>query len=145
MGNSSAPKAATIAADVDTGDYGILRGYLLNQTRWGYSKCEPGYFCVHGMKYQCKEGRYGTAYGLFNATCSGVCQAGFRCPSYGYNDYAVTLLFDNKHGNLNPAVLSAGSGATVNTARSSAAGSTGHTGVGGDPLASTVKGRGVAG
>jgi hypothetical protein len=44
--------------------------------------CEPGYYCLYGIKYMCDEGFYGLEYGLSSKTCSGLCQEGYYCP-YG--------------------------------------------------------------
>lgn len=43
--------------------------------------CEPGYFCVDGIKYACPPGTYGQVYGLNSMKCSGECAAGYYCPS----------------------------------------------------------------
>ncbi|TYZ58639.1 hypothetical protein PybrP1_009226 [[Pythium] brassicae (nom. inval.)] len=53
-----------------------------NATRVHQLVCEPGYFCLGGVKYQCPEGTFGATSGLRDATCSGLCAAGYYCPSY---------------------------------------------------------------
>jgi hypothetical protein len=56
--------------------------HLLNMTRYSQSACEPGFYCHRGVRYQCAAGRYGSRHGLHNSSCTGVCTAGYRCPSY---------------------------------------------------------------
>eukprot|EP00948_MAST-09A_sp_MAST-9A-sp1_P001588 g1588.t1 len=50
-------------------------------TRTEEKECEEGYYCSGGLRYQCKGGYYGNAKGLWQDTCSGVCSAGYFCPS----------------------------------------------------------------
>lgn len=44
--------------------------------------CEPGHYCVEGIKYQCPAGRFGYAHALSSPQCSGECAAGYMCPSH---------------------------------------------------------------
>jgi hypothetical protein len=44
--------------------------------------CEPGFYCVKGVKYACPPGTYGWRYGLRDPSCSGYCAPGYYCPSY---------------------------------------------------------------
>lgn len=64
----------------------VSRGYYsvgdTNATRFTELPCEPGYFCISGVKYQCPEGSFGATTGLDAAACSGLCAAGYACPSY---------------------------------------------------------------
>ena len=46
----------------------------------GFRDCEPGHYCMDGIKYKCPSGTYGETYGLNTSGCSGVCPAGFYCP-----------------------------------------------------------------
>ncbi|KAL4094950.1 hypothetical protein PRIC1_010600 [Phytophthora ramorum] len=55
---------------------------VTNTTRFYQRPCEPGYFCIDGIKYQCPAGTYGAASGLSSAACSGKCAPGYYCPSY---------------------------------------------------------------
>ncbi|GMF50831.1 unnamed protein product [Phytophthora fragariaefolia] len=55
---------------------------VTNTTRFFQRPCEPGYFCVNGIKYQCPAGTYGETSGLSTAACSGKCAPGYYCPSY---------------------------------------------------------------
>lgn len=64
----------------------VLQGYytigLTNSTRFYQRLCEPGYFCRHGIRYQCPAGTYGATSGLSTPLCSGKCAPGYYCPSY---------------------------------------------------------------
>ncbi|GMF24118.1 unnamed protein product [Phytophthora lilii] len=64
----------------------INQGYysigITNTTRFFQRPCEPGYFCVDGVKYQCPAGTYGATSGLHTSQCSGKCAPGYYCPSY---------------------------------------------------------------
>eukprot|EP00606_Chrysophyceae_sp_TOSAG23-5_P000256 GSChrysophyteH2.ASY1.ANO1.351.1 assembled CDS len=42
--------------------------------------CEPGYYCIAGVRHRCPLGYYGAVSGLHTDTCSGQCDAGFLCP-----------------------------------------------------------------
>jgi hypothetical protein len=42
-------------------------------------QCEPGFFCVAGVRTPCPRGLYGGTAGLSSATCSGPCAPGFSC------------------------------------------------------------------
>ena len=43
--------------------------------------CEAGRYCVAGVASACPAGRYGDDTGSTNASCVGVCSAGFYCPA----------------------------------------------------------------
>jgi hypothetical protein len=55
---------------------------VTNNTRFYQRPCEPGHFCVDGVKYQCPAGTYGSTSGLSTPACSGECAPGYYCPSY---------------------------------------------------------------
>lgn len=56
-----------------------------NSTRYHQLPCEPGYYCARdGMKRQCPHGTYGATSGLQTSQCSGLCTAGYYCPSYPF-------------------------------------------------------------
>ena len=44
--------------------------------------CEPGYYCIKGVKYPCPPGTFGWRYGMNSSTCGGQCAPGYYCPSY---------------------------------------------------------------
>jgi hypothetical protein len=48
--------------------------------RYKEIQCEPGFYCIAGVRYRCPLGYYGATYGLNIATCSGKCDAGYLCP-----------------------------------------------------------------
>src|SRR5690554_6210988 len=49
--------------------------------RHAQKQCEPGFFCVGGVRYPCAAGRYGTNAGSATPGCDGRCQAGYWCES----------------------------------------------------------------
>eukprot|EP01041_Mallomonas_annulata_P009845 gene9845-20480_t len=51
-----------------------------NFTRWDQRICEPGYWCLHGVRTACRGGMYGSEYGLHSPQCSGMCMPGYYCP-----------------------------------------------------------------
>ena len=56
--------------------------YMYNSLRNGnQSICEPGYYCLSdGIRRPCPVGRYGSTYGLSDASCTGPCPEGYFCP-----------------------------------------------------------------
>lgn len=48
--------------------------------RYAQTLCEPGHYCVDGVKKQCPAGRYGETFGLSESFCTGSCAAGYYCP-----------------------------------------------------------------
>ena len=65
LGAASVPHQAQVAADA--------------ATRFSQAQCEPGYYCVGGVRSPCAPGRYGATPGLSSADCSGLCAPGFLC------------------------------------------------------------------
>ncbi len=53
---------------------------ITNKTRTFQAICEPGFWCIGGIKTACAPGVYGFTTGLSNPACSGPCQAGYYCP-----------------------------------------------------------------
>lgn len=46
----------------------------------GYSlqaRCPPGSYCLNGIRYLCPGGRYGALHESINASCDGICEAGW--------------------------------------------------------------------
>ena len=43
-------------------------------------KCEPGSYCIEGVRYLCPAGRYGDKHGETNSQCTGTCKEGHYCP-----------------------------------------------------------------
>ena len=58
-------------------------------TRTGETECEPGSFCVDGVKSPCLAGYYGSESGMTNNLCSGQCSAGFICAAGSSSPTAV--------------------------------------------------------
>jgi hypothetical protein len=48
-------------------------------TRWAQEGCEPGSYCVGGVKKDCPAGTFGRVARLKDAKCSGLCYAGHYC------------------------------------------------------------------
>ena len=41
--------------------------------------CDPGHYCVDGVRLECPIGRYGESYGLTNSDCTAECEPGYYC------------------------------------------------------------------
>ena len=72
------PRGSNTTTPVSVGYYTI--GGTSNMTRTSQLKCEPGFFCVDGVKHHCPPGSYGAKGGLTNSNCSGLCAIGHYCP-----------------------------------------------------------------
>lgn len=48
-------------------------------TRLGERKCEPGHFCLDGVKHFCAPGHWGGEFGQTHPACSGLCDPGYYC------------------------------------------------------------------
>lgn len=44
-----------------------------------YYNCEPGYYCVNGIRHKCLRGYYGDKYNESKSSCSGSCLSGYYC------------------------------------------------------------------
>ncbi|KAF0705762.1 Aste57867_6919 [Aphanomyces stellatus] len=44
-------------------------------------QCEPGAYCINGIKTLCPAGSYGSISGLASSACSGLCPPGLYCPT----------------------------------------------------------------
>lgn len=53
-----------------------------NSTQTAEIPCEPGYYCIDGIKQPCPPGRFGWRYGMNSSLCGGICAPGYYCPSY---------------------------------------------------------------
>jgi hypothetical protein len=83
--NAFCPKGAGWPSLVEGGWYttGVAAddaSPALNETRSGRHRCEPGFFCVAGIKHPCPPGTYGKDAGLVNRFCNGYCPPGHECP-----------------------------------------------------------------
>jgi hypothetical protein len=47
----------------------------------GFRDCEPGHYCSDGVRRPCPPRTYGNTSLLTDSSCSGVCPAGFFCPT----------------------------------------------------------------
>lgn len=43
-------------------------------------RCDPGHYCVAGIKKECPQGTFGNSAGLHDPRCSGLCPPGSACP-----------------------------------------------------------------
>lgn len=43
-------------------------------------QCEPGHFCVQGIRFPCPGGRFGASARETRSECQGECSAGWYCP-----------------------------------------------------------------
>lgn len=58
-------------------------------TRVDEVPCEPGHYCVDGVRIPCPAGVYGSTFGLTDPACSGTCAAGYYCPQASVTATAV--------------------------------------------------------
>ena len=63
----------------------VLKGYYTigrSPQRRSEQEIAPlGHYAKDGLLYECPEGHYGDTFGLSDDHCSGVCEAGWFCPS----------------------------------------------------------------
>ena len=84
------PKASPTPILVEKGYYSVSEHYILtsisyagpNSTHDSQLKCEVGYYCVDGVKYQCPSGTYGWFEGANDVSDCRTCQSGHYCPSH---------------------------------------------------------------
>ncbi|CAM9516582.1 unnamed protein product [Chrysoparadoxa australica] len=62
---------------VTTSSVGLVDSVL---TKHSQHECEPGYYCIDGIRRQCPAGSYGSRVREVDASCQGICQAGYYCP-----------------------------------------------------------------
>ncbi|DAZ92498.1 TPA: hypothetical protein N0F65_012728 [Lagenidium giganteum] len=48
--------------------------------RFAQRRCNPGSYCVNGVRAPCPPGTFGGSFGLATAACDGLCSAGYYCP-----------------------------------------------------------------
>ena len=74
------PLGSAIPTPTDVGYYTVpttpTSGLYYNETL-----CELGWYCIAGVRQQCAAGRYGASTAMTTADCTGVCEAGYYCPS----------------------------------------------------------------
>ena len=71
------PEGSANRTAVDPGYYST--GGSDETLRTGQSAAEAGYYATNGTRFPCAAGYYGSSSGLTDKTCSGQCDAGFRC------------------------------------------------------------------
>ncbi|CAB1097353.1 unnamed protein product [Ectocarpus sp. CCAP 1310/34] len=49
-------------------------------TRYSQAECEPGHFCVGGVRFPCPGGRFGASAREIRPQCQGECAGGWYCP-----------------------------------------------------------------
>ena len=85
------PRGSSVPSPVTNGFYSAFTGPDAGaQALWDPANsttsvevpCEPGYFCVQGVKYPCPPGTFGWRYGMNSSACGGLCAPGYYCPSY---------------------------------------------------------------
>ncbi|KDO25587.1 hypothetical protein SPRG_08886 [Saprolegnia parasitica CBS 223.65] len=62
---------------VGVGNYSIP---LDSQYHNDQAVCEPGHYCIDGVRSPCPAGTFGSAFGLTTPACSGQCAPGYHCP-----------------------------------------------------------------
>lgn len=62
------------------GYYAILPHIDIGGGYGGEEICPRGSYCLNGIRYLCKGGRYGSQLRETNTSCAGMCTAGFFCP-----------------------------------------------------------------
>lgn len=79
------PAGSSRPLPVSSGSYSIggfdgIIGLSSNATRTAQVPCEPGHYCIDGIKRQCPEGTFGSEFSLSSEACSGLCAPGHFCP-----------------------------------------------------------------
>lgn len=79
------PKGSTIPIPVLKGHYttGVEPSFgditpKERKTQWAQIECEPGHYCIDGVKRQCPAGTYSNIWG--STSCSAICPEGYYCP-----------------------------------------------------------------
>lgn len=79
--NMTAEDGVTFNQAVEVNVLSDGRNVLSEGAHVDQAQCEPGFYCLgDGLKRACPAGRYGAAYGLGSAACSGICASGYYCP-----------------------------------------------------------------
>ena len=64
-------------------------GQDVSLTRSTETACEPGRYCLGGLRYLCPPGRYSASYRETNPLCSGPCRAGYYCTFAAASPFGV--------------------------------------------------------
>eukprot|EP01138_Halocafeteria_seosinensis_P015194 gb/GECG01015507.1/.p1 GENE.gb/GECG01015507.1/~~gb/GECG01015507.1/.p1 ORF type:complete len:3818 (+),score=398.83 gb/GECG01015507.1/:1-11454(+) len=73
------PSGSASPRDVEEGYFTVPEDSDVD-VRESQQKCPSGSYCKDGERFLCPTGRYGSAEGITDETCSGVCQDGYHCP-----------------------------------------------------------------
>ncbi len=73
------PAESSFPLLADIGFYTTPEG-IDGKHRENQTKCEPGWYCVDGVRAQCPAGRYGTGEGISDSNCTAECPSGSYCP-----------------------------------------------------------------
>ena len=73
------PQASSFPLLADIGFYTIPEA-VDGKHRENQTKCEPGWYCVDGVRTKCPVGRYGTTEELSHSNCTAECPSGYYCP-----------------------------------------------------------------
>ena len=76
----SARPLSVAAGFYSLGGFEGVIGLAENTTRSLQARCEPGHYCVGGVRYQCPEGTFGADFGLASPACSGPSAPGHFAP-----------------------------------------------------------------
>lgn len=83
------PPGSSVATPVSLGYYTVgalsqpnqQQSELDQYNRIAEVECEPGHYCMDGVRYICPQGYAGITSGLHDPTCSGLCAPGYYCES----------------------------------------------------------------
>lgn len=76
------PRGSASPTPVSRGYYSI--GYT-RTTTYDQQICNLGHYCMNGVQIPCPSGVFGGSLGLHDPACSGVCPAGYYCPTGSTN------------------------------------------------------------
>ena len=95
------PKGTNAPINVDQGYYSLpsILGYFTGNGDEPEEKqlnqhsqiiCPKGHFCLEGIRYRCKAGRWGGSLGLYTPECDGLCSPGYYCPGKNYSVNSIS-------------------------------------------------------
>lgn len=58
-------------------------------SRWREMACEPGHYCLQGLRRKCPAGHYGSLEQETRPDCEGLCAAGFYCPAGSSSPFSL--------------------------------------------------------
>ena len=66
----------------------LVQSWNVSVLRSKEMECEPGHYCLQGLRYRCPAGRYGALRRETNPTCQGSCAEGYYCQWSSISPYA---------------------------------------------------------